>query len=534
MKDLVKAELLKLIGDFDCYLESPKDKSLAHYATPLAFSLAKEFKKAPKIIADEIVAKAANSEIFTLSSLNGYINIHLKESYLNSLASESLKQREQKSILNPNAENILLEYVSANPTGPLHIGHVRGAVYGDSLARVGRYLGHKITTEYFINDAGNQIELLGTSILLAGQKNILNKDVEYLQNCYRGEYIDELATKAVKQFGKEILYEIDNDEVVKKISLWGKDEMLKVIKKNLFDANITIENWVSEASLYDELQPTLEKLKQNGAIYEKDGALYISSSKVGDEKDRVVIRDDKRPTYLAGDIVYHYNKFKRGYDHYINIWGADHHGYILRLKAAIRFLGYDDERLEVILAQMVSLLKNGESFKMSKRAGNFILMGDVLDEIGSDALRFIFISKKCDTPLEFDVEELKKEDSSNPIFYVNYAHARVHQLFKRAQKSFDDVASYEIKELNSDAKALLFEALRLDEVLDDAFRQRQLQKITDYLVALSAKFHKFYNENRVLGSKDEKSYLKLFAVVAVTIKKALSLVGIEAKEKMAD
>lgn len=528
MKNIVIKEISKVLG-VDFVLEKPKDSSLGHYATPVAFTLAKELKKAPKLIAQDFVSKFENSDIFSVSAVNGYLNFTLKGKFLDDAATNALKNPSNFAKSSKKDESILLEYVSANPTGPLHIGHVRGAVYGDTLARVGRHLGVDITTEYYINDAGNQIDLLGISILLRGRDNILGQSVEYPEQFYKGEYIDDLAKDAYEEFGAEIF---SKDENATKLSSWGKDKMLKLIKQNLADANINIQNWVSEKSLYDKKDKTVKKLKKCGGIYEQDGKIWLRSSDMGDEKDRVVIREDGRPTYLAGDIIYHNDKFERGFDRYINIWGADHHGYIARVKASIHFLGYDESRLEVILAQMVNLLKNGQAYKMSKRAGNFILMSDVAQEIGSDALRFIFISKKCDTPLEFDVDELKKDDSSNPIFYINYAHARINQLFKKAGKKPDEVINADISNLGSDALNLLFEALILDEILEDAFYSRQLQKIPDYLKSLAASFHKFYNENRVVGSDNEDSLLKVMAVVGLSIKTALSLMGIKAKEIM--
>jgi len=526
VKSEILDEIRALLGR-DVVLEKPKDKNLAHYASPLAFSLAKELKKAPKMIAEDFAQKL-NSANFSASALNGYINLRLSGEFLNHIATAALKNQENFAKGKKRETKTMIEYVSANPTGPLHIGHVRGAVYGDTLARVGRHLGHEILTEYYINDAGNQIDLLGISIILVGKEKILGQTVEYPESYYKGDYIEDLAREAAKEFGNEIF----KDENLEMLANWGKEKMLRLIKSNLSDAGISIENWVSEKSLYDKLGATIEKLKANGGIYESDGKLWIKSSDLGDEKDRVVVRDDGRPTYLAGDIVYHNDKFERGFDHYINIWGADHHGYIARVKSSIHFLGYDENKLEVILAQMVSLLKDGEAYKMSKRAGNFILMSDVVNEIGSDALRFIFISKKPDTALEFDVDELKVQDNSNPIFYINYAFARVNQVFAKAEKRLNDVIDADLSRLNENAQNLLFEALILDEVLEDAFNSRNLQKIPDYLKSLAASFHKFYNENRVVGSSDEKELLKLFAVVAMTIKTALNLIGIDPKAKM--
>lgn len=357
-------------------------------------------------------------------------------------------------------------------------------------------------------------------------KELAGEEVIYPDKYYRGEYIDEILKIAKEKFGDEIL----KDE--KKLSDFAKDEVLKIIKKDLADAGIEISNWISEKSLYNELEGTIKKLEKSGKMYEKEGKIWIASTQNGDEKDRVVVREDGRPTYLAGDIIYHNNKFERNFDHYINIWGADHHGYVARLKAAINFLGYDENRLEVVLMQMVSLLKNGETFKMSKRAGNVVLMSDILEEIGKDALRFIFISKSGNSPLEFDIDELKKEDSTNPIFYINYAHARVNQVFGKAGKNVEQIIDENFENLDEDALNLVFEALRLNEILNEALKSRSLQKIPDFLKSLAGDFHKYYNENRVIGSDNENARLKVFAVVALCIRTAFSLMGLEAKAKM--
>lgn len=528
MRDIVKSEILETLKD-DFVLEKPKDKNLAHYATPLAFSLAKELKKSPVLIANELASKFENSDTFDVSAVNGYLNFKLKSNFLNTFATNALKKGLDFAKCGSKDEKFFIEYISANPTGPLHVGHVRGAVYGDILARVGRYVGYDVKTEYYINDAGNQIDLLGISISLAAKEMLFFESVEYPQSYYRGEYLVQIAKDALDKFGKDIFYDESRNL---ELAEFGKDEVLKIIKKDLCDVGIDIDNWASEKSLYGELEPTIQKLKKSGQMYEKDGATYIASTILGDDNDRVVIRDDGRPTYLAGDIIYHNSKFERSYDKYINIWGADHHGYIARLKAAINFLGYDENRLEVILMQMVSLLKDGSPFKMSKRAGTSVLMSDVADEIGADALRFMFVSKSNTSPLEFDLSSVKADDSSNPIFYVNYAHARVNQIFLKAEKTLDDVINADLNSLNDSGKNLLFEALTLSEVLEDAFLSRGLQKLPDFLKSLSASFHKFYNENKIVGSDNEDALLKLFAVVALSIRTGLFLMGINAKERM--
>ncbi len=516
-----------LEGDFA--LEKPKDLSFGHYATPAAFSLAKVHRKSPMIIAEELAKKFEDEDIFTkVDALKGYLNFKLSDAFLDMKATEAILD-ENNFAKGDKTGTILLEYVSANPTGPLHIGHARGAVFGDTLYKVGKHLGYDITAEYYVNDAGNQIALLGLSIYLAGRDKFTDHEVEWPEEFYRGEYIYDLAEVAKEEFGAEIF---ESEENIEKLSSWGKDKMLELIRQNLADANIEFDTFVSEKALFEKWDETYEKLKAHHAVYEKDGKVWLKSSEKGDEKDRVIVREDGRPTYLAGDIIYHNEKFERGYDHYINIWGADHHGYIARVKAAVEYLGYDPKKLEVILSQMVALLKGGEPYKMSKRAGNFILMSDVVEEVGAEALRFIFLTKKSDTHLEFDVDMLKTEDSSNPIYYIQYAHARINQVFEKAGKDPHQVIQTKLENLDEDAQNLLFTSLLLPEVLEDAFESRQLQKLTDYLKSLAALYHQFYNKHKIVGTKNEDKYLKLSAMVAVTIRTGLKLMGIKAKYKM--
>ena len=527
MKKKVQQELKKVLGK-DVLLEKPKEKKFGHYATPIAFSLAKELRRSPMQIADEIAKSFQESPIFEkVEPLKGYVNFKLSETFLDEYATWALKNEERFGA-DEQGESILLEFVSANPTGPLHIGHARGAVLGDALARVGSHLGNKIQKEYYINDAGNQIYLLGLSIYLAAKEE-MGESVQWPEEYYRGDYIKDLAKKAIEEFGSDFFA---SEEAIEELSSWGKDRMMELIVSDLERVGIQFDSFVSEKSLYEKWDEVLHILKEHGAIYEKDGKLWLRSSEYGDEKDRVVVREDGRPTYLAGDIIYHYQKFQRGFDRYINIWGADHHGYIARVKAAVKFLGYDPDRLEVLLAQMVSLLKGGEPYKMSKRAGNFILMSEIVEEIGSDAMRFMFLSKKADTHLEFDIDILKHEDASNPVYYINYAHARVHSVLAKAGKSAQDVADVPLVGLPQEAKDLLFDALVLPEVIEDAYIKRELQRLTDYLKYLAAQFHSFYNKHKAIGTEYEDRYLKLFLVVALSIRVGLGLLGIEAKKRM--
>ncbi len=529
MQKIVKNYIEEILQK-DIVLEKPKDITLGHFATPVAFSLAKELKKSPMVIAEELASKFSESEMFEkVESVKGFINFKLSNNFLQSLCEDALFLKDEFAKAEKKEEKILLEYVSANPTGPLHIGHARGAIAGDTLARVGKHLGYDITTEYYVNDAGAQMELLGISLALAGQESILKQDVVYPEKYYRGDYLFDIAKDVALEFGEEVFNDTSKYE---ELAFYAKDKVLDIIKKDMKDIGIEFDNYVSEKSLYSSWETTKNVLEKNGSLYTKDDKVWIKSSQYGDDVDRVVVRDNGIPTYLAGDIIYHKNKYDRNYDRYINIWGADHHGYITRVKAAIEFLGNDSSKLEVLLAQMVQLLKGGEPYKMSKRAGNVILMSDIAEEIGSDALRFIFLTRKSDTHLEFDLDILKNQDSSNPIFYINYAYARINQIFKKAELTFDDVKGESFDNLNKDGLNLVYEALLFPSVLDEAFNKRDMQKITDYLHSLAASVHRFYNEYKIIGSDEQNQYLKVLSLVALTIKVALNLLGIKAKEIM--
>jgi len=510
-------------------LEIPKDLSLGHFAFAV-FKIAKEQKTNPIKLAEEFCQNFKGcSEFCEIEAVRGFVNFKLSSKFLIEQIDLALKKDIDFAKEEDKNQKILLEYVSANPTGPLHIGHARGAVFGDTLNRVGKYLGYDIVTEYYINDAGAQIELLGLSISLAAKEFLFNEEVEYPEKYYRGEYLVDIAKKAYEKFGKDIFYD---EARFNELAQFGKDLVLEIIIKDLKNIGIEFDNFVSEKSLYKDWDKVRNILETNGYLYKKDGKIFIKSSEFGDDNDRVVVRDDGRPTYLAGDIIYHKFKFDRDFDRYINIWGADHHGYIKRVKAAIKFLGYDETKLEILLSQMVSLLKDGKPFKMSKRAGTVVLMSEVVEEIGSEAMRFIFLTKSADKHLEFELNDLKKQDSSNPIFYINYAHARINQLFQKAQKDIKYIKDLKIDNIPDEIKEIAFYSLLLNNVLNEAWNKREFQKITEYLYNLSSKIHKFYNEFKIVGSKSENEYLKVLAMAKLSIKTGLSLLGIKAKEKM--
>ena len=529
MQNIVK-KYIENVLERPVVLEKPKDISLGHFATPVAFSLAKELRKNPMMIADELALKFENNKIFeNVTAVKGFVNFKLSNDFLTSQINKALELKEEFAAAESKDEKILLEFVSANPTGPLHIGHARGAIFGDALLKVGRYLGYNITAEYYVNDAGAQMDLLALSLYLAGREHILNKEVEYPEKYYRGEYLIDIAKICAEKYGAEVFEDVSKE---KELALFAKDEVLALIKSDLSDLGVEFDTFVSEKSLYNRWDETKALLESNGSIYNKDGKDFIRSTDHGDDSDRVVVRENGVPTYLAGDIIYHKHKYDRNYDKYINIWGADHHGYIKRVKAAIEFLGNDSSKLEIILSQMVALLQGGQPYKMSKRAGTVILMSDIVEEIGADSLRFVFLTKKSDTHLEFDIDLLKNNDSSNPVFYINYAHARINQLFKKAELNVEDVKDATIEDINQDAKNLVYEALLLGTILNEAFDKRDMQKITDYLHSLAASVHKFYNEHKIVGLDNQNQYLKVLSMVALSIRTGLKVLGITAKEVM--
>ncbi len=373
------------------------------------------------------------------------------------------------------------------------------------------------------------MDLLALSLYLAGREHILQKEVEYPEKYYRGDYLIDIARLCEQKYGARVFEDVSKEQ---ELALFAKDEVLAMIKSDLSDLGVKFDNFVSEKSLYENWDKTKAVLESNGSIYNKDGKDFIRSTDHGDDSDRVVVRENGVPTYLAGDIIYHKDKFERGYDKYINIWGADHHGYIKRVKSAVAFLGYDPEKLEILLSQMVALLQGGEPYKMSKRAGTVISMSEITEQIGSDALRFIFLTKKSDTHLEFDIDTLKNNDSSNPIFYINYAHARINQVFKKAELSHDDIVEEPLEGLNQPALDMLYESLLLKSILEEAFEKREMQKITEYLQSLSGSVHKFYSEYKIVGSKNQNSYLKVLSLAALSIRTGLKVLGIDAKEVM--
>ena len=531
-------EIVKDLGveDLEVEFEIPKDKSMGDYSTNIAFKLTRVLRKNPNLIATDIVNKL-NKEDYKLEKievLNGFINFTFLSSYIHNLVFKILSEKENYGNLKVGeGEYYNVEFVSANPTGYLHIGHGRGAAYGDSLVRILKKAGYKVDSEYYINDGGGQIDNLAHSIY-ERYKELFGLKCELKDDYYHGPEIIEIAKMIKTKVGDEYLnkdYYLD----FKKI---GVDYLLAILKKDLEDFNVTFNHWFSETSLYEngDVEKTIEYLNNHKFTYLEDGALWLKSSEYGDDKDRVLVKQDGSFTYLVPDIAYHRNKLNRGYTHLVNVFGTDHHGYVPRLKAAIEMIGGNSNLLDVELLQMVRVLEDGEEIKMSKRSGKAITLRDLIDDVGSDALRYMYVSKALSTQMDLDLSLLKKNSNDNPVYYVQYAHARISSLFKTA---LDKGLKYqELKEFKTldfaKSNDLVLKLLEYPEIIEEASSKRLPHRITQYAYELANYLHSYYSDVKIItDSKAESNErLNLLKAVQIVLKDALSLIGVKAKDKM--
>ncbi len=516
--------------------EKPKKKEFGDFSTNIAFLLSRELKKNPFEVAKEISEKLSQSPQFEKVEVagGGFINFTFSQGFYEELLKEIVEKEFYASNLG-KGEKVLLEYVSANPTGPLHVGHGRGAVVGDVLYRIMKLTGYKPEREFYINDAGRQIKLLGISIYYR-IKELNGEKVELPEDAYQGEYITEVARELLKKNPK--IVELAEEEAVKEASEFGKEFLLKRIKEDLKELRVEFDNWFSEKSLYEkgEVEKVLNLLKEKGLVYEKEGALWLKTTAFGDDKDRVVKRSNGEYTYFASDIAYHYNKIKRGYDKAVNVWGADHHGYIKRVKAAIEALGKDPDWLEVILIQLVKLFKEGKEVKMSKRKGEFVPLRWLINQVGADAVRFFFLLKRHDTPLDFDIDLALSTKSENPVYYVQYAHARLCSIIDKAKEEGFYPSPDSLHLLNSqEERELITKSYLLKYEIQKAAQKREPHRITYYLIELSSTLHKFYNKHRVVNRENrELTQARLYLIEGVrkTIEIGLKILNVKAPRRM--
>lgn len=523
-------------------LEVPKDKSHGDLATNAAMQLTRIAKKNPRQIAEAILEhfdmNKASIEKADIAG-PGFINFTLNKSYLYPVIRQVHEQGENYGrIALGQGQKIQVEFVSANPTGSLHLGHARGAAVGDALCNVLDFAGYEVTREYYINDAGNQVENLSKSIE-ARYLQELGQDAEMPEDGYHGEDIKGFAKELVAEKGDSLL-SMDPGERAAYFRKYGLEKELNKIKRDLNRFRVHFDEWFSETSLYEKglVEESLNELKAKGQVYEQDGATWLRTTDYGDDKDRVLVKNDGTYTYLTPDIAYHRNKFERGYDRLINIWGADHHGYIPRMKAAMEAIGYDPERLTVLIAQMVSLFQNGEKVKMSKRTGKAVTMEDLMEEVGVDAIRYFFTMRSMDSHLDFDMDLAISTSNENPVFYVQYAHARICSIYRQAEEqgiTLLPLAEVDLSLLNTEHEYDLLRKIgELPEEIAVAAANYAPHRMIRYVYDLASLFHSYYRAQRVIteDAAQTQARFALLGAVRTVIANVLKLVGVSAPEQM--
>ncbi|MEC4674363.1 MAG: arginine--tRNA ligase [Nitrospirota bacterium] len=491
-------------------LEFPKHEEWGDLSTTAAMSIAKRAKRPPKEIAD-LLAQEIRDSCDYIEQVNvappGFLNFKLRsDCWLAVLRDIQELGTTYGHTPMGDGQRVLVEYVSANPTGPLHMGHGRGAALGDALSRLLQAAGYVVEREYYINDAGRQMKLLASSVY-ARYRQLHGQDSTFPEDGYQGEYIKNLAASISEKIGTAVL-EQDHEEAEAECGRLAYEILLHAIQEDLKAFGVEFETWFSEASLFSsqKIEQALDDLKSRDLVFHEDGAWWFRSSRFQDNKDRVVAKQDGDYTYLASDIAYHYDKLQRGFDRLINIWGADHHGYIPRMEGAIQAFGFPKDRLTVVLVQMVSLLRGGKKVEMSKRAGEFVTLQEVQEEVGSDAAKFFFLMRRSDTHLEFDLELAKKQSAENPVYYVQYAHARLASLFRVAEArgiSVSSVAKTDLSGLVHPEEIRLMKHLSyFPGMIEAAARALEPHRITFYLQELASLLHVFYYKHRVLPPRE--------------------------------
>lgn len=522
-------------------LEKPKEKAHGDYATNIAMQLARIAKKAPRQIAEQLVAEL-NQVSASVTKVEiagpGFINFFIDNSYLTRLIPVILNEADQYGRTQTGlGGSVQVEFVSANPTGDLHLGHARGASVGDSIANLLDAAGFQVEREFYINDAGNQMNNLALSIE-ARYMQALGHDFPMPEDGYHGKDIVTIAEELIAEHN-DAFVEKTEEERQAFFREYGLTFELAKLKKDLAEFRVHFDHWFSEASLYqeDKIEPALFLLKERGYTFEKDGATWFRTTDFDDDKDRVLIKNDGSYTYLSPDIAYHKNKLDRGFKKLINIWGADHHGYIPRMKAAIQALGYGKDTLEVEIIQMVNLFENGEKVKMSKRTGKAVTLRELMEEVGIDAMRYFFVMRSSDAHLDFDMDLAKSESNENPVYYIQYAHARICTLLKQAnEKGYELDLNYLSNYLMTEkAEGLLKQLGDFPQVIADAAINRAPHRMTQYVFDLAALLHSYYNAEKVLDPNEPektKARLALMQAVKITIANGLKLIGVQAPNHM--
>ncbi len=536
---LIKSGFCQEYDENTITIEIPKDKSHGDYATNLAMQLTKQLRKNPREIAGAIVENVDltkyNIEKLAIAG-PGFINIIMEKTAITSVISEIIAAKDEYGKSNAgNNVKYNIEFVSANPTGDLHLGHAKGAAVGDSICRIMTAAGYDVTREYYINDAGNQINNLAISLYYRYLESF-GKDVALPDDGYHGQDIIDIA-KLLKEEVQDKYLEAPKEEALAFFKERGKYYELEKIKGVLKEFRVHFDNWFSETSLYEDnkIIPTIEKLTNAGYTYELDGALWLKSTEFGDDKDRVLVKSDGSYTYLTPDIAYHLNKFDRGYEYLVDLLGADHHGYINRMKAAIQALGYNADQLNIDIIQMVRMVENGQEVKMSKRTGNAITIQNLIDDIGVDATRYFFVSKAANSHFDFDLTLAKSKSNENPVYYAQYAHARMSSIMNQAEEAGLKMAdTFEL--LVHEKEVDLCQSINeFPNEVSEAARNRAPHKLANYIQKLAASFHSYYNECHVIDKDNlelSSQRLALVEATRITLKNAMNLLGVSAPEKM--
>lgn len=522
----------------DLGIDHPPQRELGDYASSVAMRLARAARMNPREIAATIVnLLPASSEIARVETAPpGFINFFLDDAWVAQQVETILREGIAYGSGVLPAKRIQVEYVSANPTGPLHAGHGRGAVFGDTLANVLSFAGHDVQREYYVNDAGAQVRVFGET-LWARYQQALGRDAPLPPDGYAGSYMQTLAAEIVDEFGDRFLA-LAPEQAQAELAEVGMTKVLAWIRADLQDLGIHFDRWFHERELFEQgqLREALAKLREAGTLDEREGALWFTSTALGEDKDNVVIRSNGVPTYFATDIAYHYDKFvRRHFDEVIDVWGADHHGHVSRMKAVVSALGIDPERLVVTLSQLVTLKRGGEVVRLSKRTGDIVTLREVIDEVGADACRFFFIQRSPDSQMDFDLELAKEQSDKNPVYYIQYAHARMASILRLAEERAIDWSGGEVGLLRSEAEqTLIRKLLTFPEVIELAALNRAPQGVAAYALALAGEFHSFYRVCRVISDDAPltAARLKLVASAKVVVANALRLIGMTAPERM--
>jgi arginyl-tRNA synthetase len=523
-------------------LEVPARAEHGDFSTNLAMVLARAEKSSPRKVAEVLVAALGQNPL-AWSRVEiagpGFVNFFLTDRYWFSVLDEVNRQeRHYGRSRMGQGKKVQVEFVSANPTGPLHIGHGRGAATGDAVAALLEAAGYEVQREYYINDAGNQMDTLGRSLHLR-YRELLGEEIDFPADCYQGVYIRDLAGEVCEREGRRLL-EIPEEEAIRFFAAYGGGKIRDGIEEDLQIFGVRFDRWYSEQGLYDrgEVERGIALLEERGLTYEEDGAIWFRTTDFGDDKDRVLVRSNGATTYFASDVAYHKEKYDRGFDLVIDVWGADHHGYVPRMKAVLAGLGRNPDDLQVILVQLVNLLRGGEQVAMSTRSGEFVTLREVIDEVGRDACRFFFLMRRSDSQLDFDLELAKKQSTENPVYYVQYAHARVCSINRNAAQlgmAMPAIGEVDFDRLTLEDELTLAKILsRYPETVEGAARHFEPHRIVFYLQDLAARFHSYYNKGRVLIDDPETSRARLYLVnsVRVVLENALLLLGVSAPERM--